>query len=410
LTTGGGPDVAVVGGGIAGAALAARLARAGHGVVLFERTAAWRWRAGGVFASPAAVAELRALGLEEDTLRHVARAIPAMRVETPSGTAFELTYGAEAGGEPAVGFDRSLLDPALLDLARSAGADVRIGSTVKAIDLADHRHGTVVRIDTPDGPLDCSPRVVVGADGPRSVVAATAGMDRPPRLADRVGLSWHVEDDDDGGVDAPKRARMVVLPDGAYCGLAPVPGGRINVGIVLAGRAWRERLARDGAAATGEHALRSVPPLPGDPEAWREGRITDAIAGASPLGCRVAHRSGPDWLVVGDAAGFLDPFTGEGLHRALVSARLAADAIDAHLRGAGDLVAYDRAMRARFGTKDTVSLLVQAFLARPRLFEHAARRLAAKPPVRATMGLVMGDLVPASRALDPRFLAGLLVP
>ena len=157
--------------------------------------------------------------------------------------------------------------------------------------------------------------------------------------------------------------------------------------------------------------LRSVPPLVDDPETWREGIITDAIAGASPLGCRVERRAGPDWLVVGDAAGFLDPFTGEGLHRAFVSARLAADAVDAHLAGhPGGLAAYDRAMRDRFATKDRLSLLVQAFLARPALFEHAARRLARKPDIRATMGLVMGDLVPASRALDPRFLAGLLVP
>jgi flavin-dependent dehydrogenase len=125
----------------------------------------------------------------------------------------------------------------------------------------------------------------------------------------------------------------------------------------------------------------------------------------------VAQRAGPDWLVVGDAAGFLDPFTGEGLHRALVSARLAADAVDAHLRGEpGGLAAYDRAMRERFATKDRLSLLVQAFLARPRLFEHAARRLERRADIRATMGLVMGDLVPASRAFDPRFLAGLIVP
>jgi flavin-dependent dehydrogenase len=398
-------DVAVIGGGPAGAAIATRLARAGHAVVLLERSPAWRWRAGGVFASPAAVAELRALGVAAATLTTVARPIPAMRVETPAGTAFELTYGAETGGEPAVGFDRSTLDPALLDLARAAGAEVCAGTTARAVELSDHRHGTVIRLGP--GNVDLAPRVVIGADGARSLVAVAAGMDRPARLADRVGLTWHVADEPG---DAPRPARMVVLPDGAYCGIAPVPGGRVNVGVVLAGRGWRERLVRDGAAATGEHALRSVPPLPGDPEAWREGRITDAIAGTSPLGCRVARRAGPDWLVVGDAAGFLDPFTGEGLHRALVSARLAADAVDAFLRGAGELAAYDRAMASRFGTKDLVSLLVQAFLARPRLFEHAARRLAKKPSVRATMGLVMGDLVPATRALDPRFLAGLLVP
>jgi hypothetical protein len=72
--------------------------------------------------------------------------------------------------------------------------------------------------------------------------------------------------------------------------------------------------------------------------------------------------------------------------------------------------AYDRAMRRRFASKDAVSWLVQTFLARPRAFEYAARRLAERANVRATMGLVMGDLVPASSALDPRFIAALLAP
>ncbi|HVL53691.1 MAG TPA: hypothetical protein VM344_05470, partial [Vitreimonas sp.] len=113
----------------------------------------------------------------------------------------------------------------------------------------------------------------------------------------------------------------------------------------------------------------------------------------------------------GDAAGFLDPFTGEGLHRAVVSARLAAAAVDAHLQGrSGAMRAYDRAMHRRFLAKDAVSLVVQAFLSRPALFEYASRRLAVRPDVRETMGLVIGDLVPATRGLDPRFLVALLRP
>ena len=69
----------------------------------------------------------RGPGSTRPTLAAVARPIPAMRVETGGGTTFRLTYGAEAGGAPAVGFDRSALDPALLDLARAPGADVRRG-------------------------------------------------------------------------------------------------------------------------------------------------------------------------------------------------------------------------------------------------------------------------------------------
>jgi flavin-dependent dehydrogenase len=132
----------------------------------------------------------------------------------------------------------------------------------------------------------------------------------------------------------------------------------------------------------------------------------------TPLGHAVTRRAGNRWLLVGDASGFLDPFTGEGMHRAIASAELAAATIDTFLagRGASSLAEYERAMRSRFATKDVVSRLVQAFLARPGLFEYAARRLGARNQVRETMGLVIGDIVPALRALDPRFLAALLAP
>jgi flavin-dependent dehydrogenase len=397
--------VAIVGGGPAGAVLAARLASAGEPVVVLERSPAWRWRAGGVFSSPAAMAVLREAGVPPGAIERVARSIPAMRVEAADGTAFRLTYGAEDGGEPAVGFDRSGLDPVLLDLAARAGADVRRGWTVTEVDVAHGR--PVIRGRRPDGiPVELAARVVVGADGLRSTVARAAGVARPTRLGPRVGLTYHLADPD--GV-ACRDARMRILPDG-YVGIAPVPGGRVNVGIVL-GRSWRSALLRDGARAVAASIVRRVPPTADDPGRWREGEPVDHVAGAWPLGHRVTRRAGPGWLLVGDAAGFLDPFTGEGLHRALVSAQLAAAAILARGRGqTGVFDAYERAMQRRFLAKDAVSWLVQAFLARPALFEYAGRRVAARPAVRATMGLVMGDLVPASRALDPRYLAALLAP
>ena len=401
-------EVAVVGGGLAGAAVATALARAGREVVVIERQPVWRWRACGVFSSPASVVELARLGLDAGTIRRVGRSIPAMRVETPGGTTFRLTYGGEAErAAGAVGFDRSGLDDALLRLAQEAGADVRRGTTVVSLDLprsAGTREPTTLGIE---GGRRIQARVVVGADGIRSVVARAAGVARRARLPPRIGLTYHLKGDDDSAHDA----RMVVIP-GGYCGIAPVPGGLVNVGIVLEDRVRLRQLESDGAAAVTESVVAALPPLPdGGFEPWRTGSRVEPVAGAWPLGHRVSRRAGDGWLLVGDAAGFLDPFTGEGIHRALVSARLAAAAIGGHLAGrSGALPAYERAMSNRFSGKDVVSWLVQMFLGRRALFEYAARRLASRPAERQTMSLVMGDLVPARGALDPRFLAALLVP
>lgn len=396
-------DVAVVGGGPAGSLVAAALARSGRRVVLLERSPAYRWRACGVFASPAAVAELRRAGLTGPALAGLVRPIPAMRVETPAGKAFRLTYGDDGSlAAAAVGFDRPALDPALLDLARRAGVDVRMGTRVAAVGP-----GRVAAHQVSGGaPVALGTAVVVGADGIRSAVARAMGVARPARIGRRVGLTFHVADP---SPDEPRDARMIVFR-GGYVGLAPVPGGRVNVGIVLDGT-WTARLRTRGADGVVDEVLRTVPPAADDPVDWAAAERSEEIAGAAPLGHRATRLAGSGWLLVGDAAGFLDPFTGEGLHRALVSARLAAAAIDRHLDGdPGGLPGYERAMRARFRSKDVLSLVVQAMLGRPALFELAARRLAARPAVRETMGLVMGDLVPASRALDPRYVAALLRP
>jgi flavin-dependent dehydrogenase len=333
-----------------------------------------------------------------------------MRVETPRGTSFALSYGGTGSlADSPVGLDRSVLDPMFLAMAGSAGADVRTGVTVESVRLADASDAPVAQL-TMSGGRQLEASVVVGADGLRSIVAAAAGVARPPALGRRTGLTFHVPDGvsrTEGVVhDLPMDARMVVIEHG-YVGLAPVPGNRLNVGIVL-GASWLPRLRQEGAARVARSILDRIHP-PGTADATR---VLDHVAGASPLGTGARRRAGVGWLVVGDAAGFLDPFTGEGLHRAIVSAEMAVEAImRSRVAGASaDLRGYDAAMRSRFAMKDLVSRITQAFLGQPALFEYAARRLAARSELRETMGLVIGDLAPASRALDPRFLARLLAP
>ena len=117
-------------------------------------------------------------------------------------------------------------------------------------------------------------------------------------------------------------------------------------------------------------------------------------------------------MLVGDACGFLDPISGEGFARALRSAELAAEAIARHLAApnSASLADYDRHLQRRFGRKDAISWLLQAFLARPDALAYALRRLEGRPHLRETFAAVMADLCPPERALDPRFLVALLRP
>jgi flavin-dependent dehydrogenase len=202
---------------------------------------------------------------------------------------------------------------------------------------------------------------------------------------------------------------MTVGP-GWYCGVAPVPGGRVNVGIVLGAARLRREVAGGGRPA--DLVDRVVAQLPGPVDAWRSAPRTDQVQVASPLAHRPRRLAGRGWLLVGDAAGFIDPLSGEGLSRALTSAARAARAIlDASDHGGPpDLAGYHRWMRARYRGKDAVSWLLQGFLARPEVAGYALTRMAHRPPLAQTFNDVLTDRAPASRALDPRFLARVLTP
>lgn len=380
-------DVLVIGAGPAGSATAAALASAGRDVLLVEARSHPRPKACAEYASPRIADELARLGVAEATWRPFAVALEGMHV-IRDAQRVPITYRDREGARAAWGLDRRGFDAALA--AHAAASGVRLLERTRLDRLGE---GSAF-LATTEGPLRVRHRWLVGADGARSRVARQLGVERPVRIPRRLGLVAHYE----GLPDLATHGEMHV-GRGLYIGLAPTPGGELNVGMAL------PLGATGGAEERFEAAIASLPAVTRR-LAGRQ-RLTP-IRGVAPIGHRVAAAAGPGWLLVGDAAGFVDPFTGEGIYRALRSARAAATALAPGDQGTE--ARYRAARRAAFAAKDALTWLVQGMLAAPPLLDYALRRLEGRPDAAAALGAALGDCRPATTALSPRFLASVLWP
>jgi menaquinone-9 beta-reductase len=387
-------DVLVAGAGPAGSALAARMAGTGASVLLVEAAAHPRPKACAEYASPRIVEELARLGVGADWT-DVAVPLRGMNLHA-GGRMTPIRYADGRGPRSAWGVDRRSFDALLASHAAKRGAVMMERTRVASLVVEGGRvQGARLRGLATDDETEVRATWTVGADGARSTLSRLVGVDRPVRFPRRLGLVAHYE----GVAALTDHGEMHVGRDW-YVGLAPTPGGELNVGMAL---------PLDG-HASGSSAGRfeaAIAALPAVARRLSGSRRISPIRGAAPIGHRVARTAGPGWLLIGDAAGFVDPFTGEGIHRALRSARAAADAI----LGGGDVAAaYRRERRRALAAKAALSWLVQGVLASPGLMARAVERLESRPRAALRLGSALGDCRPATDALAPRALLELLAP
>jgi geranylgeranyl reductase family protein len=327
-------DVVVVGGGPAGAIAALVLARAGARVTIFDRARFPRHKLCGDSVNPGAMALLERLGVDAAAGDHP---IHGMIVTGVGGVRIDGRYPPGVTGRSVLRRD---LDHALLNAAAAAGVRVEEGVLVRDVVTS----GTCVEgveISSGSGSSGrVSSRTVIAADGRQSRLARSLGVGAAPAQPRRWAVGGYFTDVH-GLTDC---GEMHIRRD-RYIGVAPLENGLANLCVVTADRS----AVRDGAGL-----LRAT--IAREPEL--SGRFATArlvgppvILGPLALECRAAGM--PGLLLAGDAAGFIDPMTGDGLRFAIRGAELAArEALTALEHGIAD--AHLRLLRARrreFGAK-----------------------------------------------------------
>lgn len=398
-------DVLVIGAGPAGSACAALLARCGLSVVAIDRARFPRDKACSEYLSPEAVRVLHRLGVVGHLERDGARPLAGTVVRGPRGARLHGLF-AEARPSPfrptGLSVPRRVLDHRLVAAARAAGARVLEGTALEAL---RYEGGAVAGAVTrgPGGRLAVRARLTIGADGLRSAVARSLGRrsyGRPRRIAFVMHL---------GGVRGLGRsAEMHVGPRG-YVGLNPVGDDLTNVALVVPASA--AALARGRAEAFFFETLESFPGVRGRID---RGRARGPLLATGPFAARSRRVIADGALLVGDAADFFDPFTGEGICSALRGAELVARYAPAALGRPGVVRAarlrpYRRARRRAFLGKWAVERLIGHAMAWPALFDRAVGRLGRRPGMAHTLIGVTGDFVPARRVLNPLFLARMVL-
>ncbi|HEV7838397.1 MAG TPA: NAD(P)/FAD-dependent oxidoreductase [Gemmatimonadaceae bacterium] len=403
-------EVIVVGGGPAGASTAHSLARNGVDVLVLDRARFPRDKTCAEYLSPQASRILSDMGVLDEIERSSPAHLAGMRIRAPDGHYADGEFSANHGFRPfrdyGLAIRRTILDAIVLEGARTAGA--RVEELVRVTDVSKDQVGRVngVTVIRPDGTArTMTSTYVVGADGLRSVVGKRLGLTRTSRFfPKRLALVAHYRNVRDVGA----LGEMHVDHEG-YFGIVDVGLGLMNVAVVVP-------IARAGEIGEGrtEFLERWIAMRPHLAERFVGAeRVTDVRA-TGPFATASRRAWAPGAALVGDAAEFFDPFTGEGMYSALRGGELLAPFIAEALHGTQAnenrvLAGYEAARRREFGGKWKLERIVGMAIAYPYFLNNAAKALSRNKDLADLLVGVAGDFIPAKVALDPRVLFKLFI-
>jgi flavin-dependent dehydrogenase len=394
-------DVLVLGAGPAGTTLAADLARRGFAVTIADKKDFPRHKACGEFLSPECRPILRDLGVDEALRAESAWLVRGMRLHAGANRALGRFRRLAQRGEhglAGLGIRRDRFDLMLLQAARGFGAGWLPRHTFAGLrrDADGRVVGATLRNQAGEA-IAVQARYVVAADGVHSLVAKELGWQRRVEWLDRFALTAHFR-----SVKAEPTAEVHLYGSG-YFAATTVDRELFSLNLVLPRRELRDRDAADWDGFVAER-LQLAPELAARLEGaermapWR---------GIGPMAYRTTRRAAPGVALVGDACGYADPLTGEGIFFALFGGKALAEQVAATLDGttaeADAMAAYEAARKREIEPRLRASMLLQRAIRYPWLVRSFVRMAAALPALADLIVTLSGDTIHPRDLRSPAF-------
>lgn len=372
-------DVAVIGGGPAGATAARTLAQSGYEVLLIEQQAAPTFKVGEALP-PAARPLLQELGVLDRV--QAGGHLPSYGIQAAwGGPAIQSTDFIRDPQGHGWHLDRAAFDAGLRAAARDAGVEVREGARVVA---ATHTAPDAWRVTlaAATGPAEIHARRLIDCSGRAGWLARRQGM--PRRRDDRLlAFVTRFQPTSPGAAsDRDSRTLVEAGADGWWY-TALLPGGARVVVYHTDARSGTSASAR---TATGYRDLLAGTTHVRDILATYGYQLADGPRATAANSARLAGFVGEGWIAAGDAALAFDPLSSQGIFTALYAGLHAARALDAHLRGdSGAPAAYDRNLAAVYA----------AYLHHRTVYYRQEARWAGRPFWRRRQGPLERESIPA---------------
>ena len=408
-------DLIIVGGGPSGATAALYAQRQGLKTLLMDKECFPRDKVCGDALSGKTVAILHELGLFEEVGALPGADIGRITFGSPDHTAadidlsrYDLRNVLTGRTLPMEGLviRRAIFDHFLFAKARQAAERTIEGFAVR--DLVREREQICgVRGQTADGEeLEFRAPLILGCDGFNSIVARKSGLYRHDSRHSMVALRQYYEGIQ--GLTDQIELHFIdeVLP--GYFWIFPIEGDRANIGIGV---------GHHDIKARGIHlkdALKAAIQSPAFSERFAGARpLEDPVGWNLPVGSKRRPAHGPGFLLLGDAASLIDPFTGEGIGNALYSARFAVD-VAVEAKAAGDYSAnflrrYEDRLWASLGNELKISTKLHTLGRWPFLMNLVIRKAAKNAEVSDLICGMMANAVPRKILTNPLFYLRLLL-